>query len=55
MRRIIDRGKDLVGVTVVGAKKYGKSSNFRATWVSEAYSEADIIVVKTDLYDEELK
>ena len=28
MRRIIDRGKDLVGVTVVGAKKYGKSSNF---------------------------
>jgi len=24
MRRIIDRGKDLVGVTVVGAKKYGE-------------------------------
>jgi len=24
MRRIIDRGKDLVGITVVGAKKYGE-------------------------------
>ena len=43
--------KDLVGITVVGAKEYGKSSNFRATWVSEAYSEADIIVVKKNLYD----
>ena len=49
------RGKDLVGVTVVGAKKYGKSSNFRATWVSDAYSEADIIVVKKNLYDVKLE
>ena len=50
MRRIIDRDNDLVGITVVGAKKYGNSSNFRATWVSEAYSEAEIIVVKKNLY-----
>jgi hypothetical protein len=30
-------------------------NNFRATWVSEAYSEADTIVVKKNLYDEKLK
>ena len=30
-------------------------NNFRATWVSEAYSEAEIIVVKKNLYDDKLE
>jgi len=40
---------------IEGKAPYFSKNNFRATWVSEAYSEADIIVVKKNLYDEELK
>ena len=36
---------------IEGKAPYLLKNNFRATWVSEAYSEADIIVVKKNLYD----